>query len=149
MSMTKNQIFDIIGKLKSAGVTEVCIRDDEGDSFVVNNEDSTILDADPYAIIIDPSRNTTRKDGQFNVRVIPYDNICHITAFDVSVEVMRASVKSFGLDVTKVNEIVQNTPLRRPYDGYDKNAKFLNSRPTVDEDGNPTLPVGCSGQVTY
>ena len=93
--MDKNTVVNFVNELKSKGIERFVIRYEGGNRFTDSKSDSSrIYLADNYVVVLDTTNNFNNANARFNIRLIPYDNIDNIIAYDLTtvetIEVLKA-----------------------------------------------------------
>ena len=93
--MDKNTVVNFVNELKSKGIERFVIRYEGGNRFTDSKSDSSrIYLADNYVVALDTTNNFNNANARFNIRIIPYDNIDDIIAYDLTtvetIEVLKA-----------------------------------------------------------
>ena len=93
--MDKSAVINFVNTLKEKGIENFVIRYEGGNRFTDSKSDSSrIYLGDEYVVAVDTTNNFTNATARFNVRLIPYDNIDDIVAYDLNtadtIEVLKA-----------------------------------------------------------
>jgi hypothetical protein len=93
--MDKSSVVNFVNELKEKGIENFVIRYEGGNRFTDSKSDSSrIYLGDNYVVVLDTTNNFNNPNARFNVRLIPYDNIDNIIAYDLTtvqaIDVLKA-----------------------------------------------------------
>lgn len=145
--MTKSEFDKIIAAGKAAGLEKYVVRCEGGNRVIYHkSESSLIYPKDTYLICFELSRNYASKNGQFNIIMVPYDDIDTVKFVDVPFVEGLAIMNDLGCKDDQLLEFVKTIPRRQEiYPGTGGIAPITEKR--VASDGTVTETPIINGSV--
>jgi hypothetical protein len=108
--MEKSSVISFINNLNSIGVKSFVIRFEGGNRFVKSHTESCIATPqDNYVLSVETATNFGNTDGRFNVRCIPYEDICTIASYDLSVKETIELLKKENCYTDEIKDLLRVT----------------------------------------
>ena len=142
--MTKAEFDKIVNAGKSAGLDSYVVRAEGGNRmFYHNNDFGIIYPKDTYVVCFELSRNYANEKGQFNISLVPYDDIDTVKIIDIPFVEALNLMDKLGCKDDALLELVKKTPRRQPIQ-----PGTAGLAPIKDKDGNDTINTPVAGYVT-
>lgn len=141
--MTKEAVNEFISSLENVGLTNFSIRYEGGNRSAINNKYTKIVIRDNDVVIISKSKDYT-DDAQFNVEIVPFDNIDNMKVIDLNFKNTIDVLTELGIYNDETKEYISSMPLRSsamvvPNAGLDV---------IKNSEGEVIIPSGISGYLT-
>ena len=109
--MLKTQFDKFVSTLESAGITNYNIRCEGGNRiFYHNGTSGLIYRFNDYVICIDLCRNILHTNGQYDIALVPYENIDDIKSTDIPLVEAINIMDSLGCKDEEFLKFVRTTP---------------------------------------
>ena len=142
--MTRDEFNKIVNAGNAVGLTKYVIRAEGGNRMFYNNGESSIIYPDTtHAICFELSRNYAEPNGQFNITLIPYDNMDTLKFIDIPFVEGLNMMKALGCKDDKLIEMVKHIPRRQ-----DIKPGTAGLAPITDKKGKDVITTAVPGYVT-